>query len=77
MTDPETYPLSIGDAARLIGVSTERVRAIDAKLSPIRNDAGMRRYRVDVVSQYASTRRATQLARIERVAARAQRRVQP
>lgn len=48
--------MSIGDVARALSLSTERVRQLDKCLKPIRTANGQRRYDPLLVEAYAEAR---------------------
>lgn len=52
--DPHT--MTSGDVARVLGVTDERVRQLDAELKPIRRENGQRRYDPAVVKRVAEQR---------------------
>lgn len=51
-----THTLTTADTARALGVSSERVRQLDAELQPRRLPNGQRRYNPDLVVAYAKRR---------------------
>lgn len=55
MTLP-THTLTTADTARALGLSSERVRQLDAELQPERLPNGQRRYNPDLVVALAQKR---------------------
>lgn len=53
-----TYTMSSGDVARVLGVTDERVRQLDAELKPRRQENGQRRYDPAIVKRVAEQRAA-------------------
>jgi len=51
-----THTLTTADTARALGVSSERVRQLDAELQPVRLANRQRRYNPDLVVAFAQKR---------------------
>lgn len=56
MKPQDDYYMSVGDAAERLGVSTSRVRQLEAELEPKRKPNGQRRYSASRVAEVAAKR---------------------
>jgi DNA-binding transcriptional MerR regulator len=54
----DKHTMTVGDVARVLGVTADRVRQLDADLKPVRGTAGHRRYDPAMVKKLATLRAA-------------------